>query len=121
MNMYKLFNYLFLLSGIICLGGCSLLAQNDFVVSKDISIGEEETIYYDVFQTGIDNYTFKFKSARKTDTTELFEYYLNDAVYTAMRFNIIQKKDTLLITTNLPTDRMIGKTKKGIIVIFASD
>jgi len=111
-------NLLFFLLVISSLTGCSLLEQYDFVISKDISTVEGEKIYYDVFQTGLDNYTFEFKSASGTDTARLFEAYVNDAVYTAMRFKIVLKKDTLLITTTFLTDKMVGKTKKGTLVIL---
>lgn len=121
MRIYKLYHYLFSFLIVASLCTCTLFKQNDFVISEDISTIQGEKICYDVFQTGVDNYRFEFKSVSNSDTTRLFETYVNDAVYTAMRFKIRQEKDTLLITTNYPTDRMFGKTQKGTMVVLVND
>lgn len=103
---------------LLFLCSCSLFEQNDFIVSKVISNTEKEKVYYDVYQTGLDNYRFEFKAVNNSDTTKLFEYNLNDAIYTAMKFTIIQANDTLTIATNLPTNKVVRRTKFGTTVIL---
>jgi hypothetical protein len=49
MNLFKLFRYLFSSLIIACLCTCTLLEQKDFVISKDLTTGKGERIYYDVF------------------------------------------------------------------------
>jgi hypothetical protein len=100
---------------------CSLFEQNDFVMSKIILDDTNEKIYYDVFQTGIDNYRFDFKAISNSDTTKLFDYYLNDATYTAMKLNSLKTADTLIIKVNLPTNNTIAKTTNGTVVIFTKE
>ena len=101
-------------------GGCSILEQNDFVVSETISNGMNERIYYNVYKTGIDNYRFEFLATNNSDTIKLFEYYLNDAVYTAMKFSNSKTGDTLNITTNFPTNNTIATTPIGTVVILTN-
>ncbi len=110
--------FVFSLTLILFINGCSLFEQNDFIISKVISNNTKEQVFYDVYQTGLDNYRFEFKSANNSDTIKLFEYYLNDATYTAMRFTNMQTYDTLSISTNFPTNKLISMTKLGTIVIL---
>ena len=110
--------FVFSLTLILFINGCSLFEQNDFIISKVISNNTKEQVFYDVYQTGLDNYRFEFKSANNSDTIKLFEYYLNDATYTAMRFTNMRTYDTLSISTNFPTNKLISMTKLGTIVIL---
>ena len=41
---------------LIALVGCDLLSQNDFVETIEIGLDDNDKIYCDVYQTGIDNY-----------------------------------------------------------------
>ncbi len=95
------------------LTSCSAFHQYDFVESKILVSNNDEVIFYDIFQTGIDNYDFIFYSSFKNDTTKLFNYYVNDAVYTALRINTKTQNDTLFIEMNMPTEISNGKTKAG--------
>lgn len=97
---------------------CSLLVQNDLIVSTIIAKNTNEQIFYDVYQTDIDNYRFEFKAINHLDTTKLFEYFLNDATYKAMRLTNFTSNDTLIIITNMPTDLKFGKTKIGTTVVL---
>jgi len=72
-----------------------------------------ETVFYDIFQTGIDNYDFAFYSAYKSDTSKLFNYKVNDAVYTSLKLERRIENDTLFIETNMPTDEQNGLTIAG--------
>ena len=110
--------FVFSLTLLLSISSCSLFEQNDFIVSEIISNTTKEQVYYDVYQTGLDNYRFEFKSANNSDTTNLFEYFLNDAIYTAMRFTSVHTNDSLTITTNFPINKMVSKTKSGTIVIL---
>jgi hypothetical protein len=102
-------------------GGCSFIEQNDFVLSETISNEANERIYYNVYQTGIDNYRFEFIATNNSDTTKLFEYYLNDAVYKAMKFSNSKTRDTLKIKTNFPTNNTIATTAIGTVVILTNE
>ncbi len=90
-------------------------------MSRVISKNTNEQIFYDVYQTGIDNYRFEFKAVNNSDTIKLFEYFLNDATYKAMRFKITPSNDTLTIITDMPTDFKFGKTKIGSTVILKNE
>ena len=74
-----------------------------------------------VYQTGIDNYRFEFCTLYGTDTSKLFEYYLNDAVYTDMNFSIKRNADTLKINTNMPTENIYAETKNKTIVMLTNE
>lgn len=111
----------FSLTALLLLISCSFLKQNDFIISKVISKNTNEQILYDVYQTGIDNYRFEFKAVNHPDTIKLFEYFLNDATYKAMRFKITPSNDTLTIVTNMPTDFKFSQTKIGTIVILKNE
>jgi hypothetical protein len=102
-------------------GGCTLFEHNDFVVSKTISNEPKETIYYNVYQTGIDNYRLEFNVNSGTETTKLFEYYLNDAVYTSMNLDITKNNDTVKIKINMPTKNISAKTRNKTIVILTKE
>jgi hypothetical protein len=80
-------NLVYALIFLMFLNNCYYFEQNDFIKSVTISNETNEHIFYNVYQTGIDNYRFEFLATYGTDTTKLFEYYLNDAVYTALKFS----------------------------------
>ena len=62
----------------------------------------------------MDNYDIIFYSSFENDTTKMFNYYVNDAVYTATRINTKTKNDTLFIEMNMPTKTFNSKTKAGL-------
>jgi hypothetical protein len=95
------------------LSSCSGIREKEFIERKTLITNGEETVVYNVYQTGIDNYDFSFYSAYKGDTSEMFTYYLNDAVYTALRLEANIKTDTLVIETNMPTEEQRGITLAG--------
>jgi hypothetical protein len=109
------------LTFLIFISSCSYVEQNDFIVTETISNEPNESIFYRVYQTGIDNYRFEFSANYGTDTTKLFEYYLNDAVYTVMNFSITRSDDTLKIKTNMPTENICTETKNKTIVILTNE
>jgi hypothetical protein len=78
--------YIFYFTLFFFLIECSYFEMNKFVTSEIIMKEENETFYYNVFQTGIDNYRFEFLAIGKSDTMKLFEYYLNDAAFSALKF-----------------------------------
>ena len=121
MNLFKNVRQYFTLTALLLMVSCSFFEQNDFIVSKVISKNTNEQILYDIYQTGIDNYRFEFKAVNKSDTINLFEYFLNDATYKAMRFKNFTSNDTVTIITNMPTDFKFSKTKMGTIVILKNE
>jgi hypothetical protein len=121
MSFFKIVRPYFALTVLLFVVSCSFFEQNDFIVSNAISKDSNEQIYYDIYQTGIDNYRFEFKAVNKSDTIKLFEYFLNDATYKAMRFKITPSNDTLTIFTNMPTDFKFSKTKIGTTVILKTE
>lgn len=92
---------------------CSTFYRHDFVERKILVTVNDEVIFYDIFQTNIDNYNFIFYSSYRKDTTKMFTYNVNDAVYTALRLNTSKQNDTLFIEMNMPTKILTGKTKAG--------
>jgi hypothetical protein len=116
MSSKKIFSKVHFLFFPLLFVGCTLFEEDTFVISKVISNKKGTNIYYDVYQTGIDNYRFDFKAVNNLDTTKLFEYWLNDATYSAMKFESFASDDTITIKTNLPTNRPYGRTKLGRVV-----
>jgi hypothetical protein len=114
-------NLIYILTNLMFFGSCTFFEQNDFVVSKTISNEPKETIYYNVYQTGIDNYRLEFNVNSGTETTKLFEYYLNDAVYTSMNLDITKNNDTVKIKINMPTRNISAKTRNKTIVILTKE
>jgi len=92
--------------------------QNDFITSKIILEENEEIVFYDVFQTGIDNYTIKFNYINSNDTINLFEYYLNDAVFGTGVFDVYKANDTLYVKTLYPAETLFNKTKNGLNILL---
>ena len=121
MNLFKVVRQYFTLTALLLVASCSFFEQNDFIISNVISKHTNEQIFYDVYQTGIDNYRFEFKVVSNSATIKLFDYFLNDAAYTAMRFKNFTSSDTLTIVTNLPTDFKFSKTKNGTTVILKNE
>ena len=99
---------------------CSLFLQNDFITSQIILEENDETIFYDVFQVGMDNYDIKFKYINNNDTVNLFECYLDDAVYSTRTFECYKKNDTLIIKAKPPVSikDSFKKTKNGLNVLL---
>lgn len=109
------------LTFLLFIGGCSYFEQNDHIVTETISNEPNEHIFYSVYQTGIDNYRFDFFANYGIDTTKLFEYYINDAVYNVMNFSITRNDDTLKIKTNMPTENICKETKNKTIVMLTNE
>ena len=87
----------------IILAGCDLLNQNDYVETIEIGLIDKETIFCDVYQTGIDNYRYEFqKIAEGSDTMTIFPAYLNDAMNGNEDFELNRIGDTIEITTTKP-------------------
>ena len=101
--------------------GCSYFEQNELIVTETISNEPNEHIFYSVYQTGIDNYRFEFSANYGNDTTKLFEYYLNDAIYTVMNFSIKRNDDTLKIKTNMPTENICAETNNKTTVMLTNE
>lgn len=116
----RLFIYFVSILTLNLLQSCSLFTQYDFVESKIILNTEKETIFHEVYKTGIDNYRFEFKTTNNGDTIKLFDYFLNDAVYIALKLQISKKNDTLMIIVNMPTETITRKTKRGTIILFTN-
>lgn len=112
---FKLAFALLLLTGFT---GCYLLDQKDYLFTETISNEADEHVFYHLYQTGIDNYTFEFMAANGSDTTKLFDCYLNDAVYGVMKFSHSKIGDTLRIIARAPTNSGIARTSKGTVVVL---
>jgi hypothetical protein len=101
--------------------GYSLLTQNDYIHSEVLINDQAEHIFYDIYQTGLDNYRFEFKSVTNADTTHLFNCNLNDSVYGSMKFDRFVEKDMIKIVTNIPVEPEMAKTEKGKVVVLTSN
>jgi hypothetical protein len=112
---------IYLLTSLFFIISCSQFVQNDFVIKETISNEPNEHIFYNVYQTGIDNYRFDFFATSGKDPTKLFEYYLDDAVYTAMKLSNTKIGDTLKIKTNLPTEKISAITENKTNVVLTNE
>ena len=96
---------------------CTQLEQNNFISTEKIGqLGNEEFIY-SAFQTGFDNYRIEFKSITDSDTSRIFDYYINDAKYSkenSFRFRLTN--DTLFVLTSFQSCKIYYKTEKGTIL-----
>ena len=100
---------------IIVLAGCDLISQNDYIESIKIGSVDNEEIYCDVYQTGIDNYRYEFKKiAEDTDTINIFQVHLNDAINGNEEFELIKKGDTIEIINSKPIIHNPKKIDKRI-------
>jgi len=100
----------------------SLFYQNDFLHTVTIEqIGNEEFVY-SAFKTGIDNYRIEFTVVVNKDTSKIFDYYINDAVYTKERtFHFRTIHDTLIVFTPLQSCKSYYKTKNGTTIELTKD
>jgi hypothetical protein len=88
--------------------------QNDFIVTEYIGQIDNEKFLYSAYQTGIDNYRIEFKVVVNKDTAKIFDYWINDALYTKEHsFHFKTSQDTLIISTPFNSCKAYYKTKKG--------
>jgi hypothetical protein len=91
----------FLLALIVILCNCKGLYQNDYLLDcKLIQLDSNSAIGYKLYQTGFDNYRYEFYATINSDTTKLFNSFLNDATYKNARFNTQINLDTIIIDCN---------------------
>ncbi|MEJ7643729.1 MAG: hypothetical protein WKF87_03985 [Chryseolinea sp.] len=107
---------------LIVLGSCSLLEQNDFIETENVGLIGDEQIIYSAFKTGIDNYRIEFRAVLGSDTSKVFDFYINDAIYTKEKtFDFKMLRDTLFVLTPFQACRMFHETKnEGIVVVTSS-
>jgi len=111
--------YFFLLPALL-LQNCSFLEQNNFIETKIISSDLNEEIIYKYYQTGIDNYKVDFYAVSQSDSTKLFEHYINDALFTSNTYHISEHEDGLIIRTKLFSEEKKLTTRNGRSVIFTN-
>lgn len=109
------------LTSLLSVSSCANFEQNQFVLTETIANEPKEHIFYNVYRTGLDNYRFEFLSNNGADTSKLFDYYLNNAIYTVMDFKIARSGDTLKITTKYPTEQISLETKNNLIVMLTNE
>ena len=115
-------NIILILTFGFLLNSCSLFNQNDFLSTEYIGQIGNEKFFYSVFQTGFDNYRIEFKVADNKNTTKIFDYYINDAVYTKERsFKFKVTQDTLIISTRFQSCKFFYKTKRGTRIELTND
>jgi predicted transcriptional regulator of viral defense system len=100
---------------IICflISSCGRFGANKFVERINLVELNGECFFYDTYQTGVDNYTFRFFSANNNDTALFYEYYLNDAVNTAASIECKYLYDTLFIGIQTQVESVCGLTNTG--------
>ncbi|MDJ1470821.1 hypothetical protein [Xanthocytophaga flava] len=112
--MYPIKNIFFLCTLGLLSTSCSMVGQNDFILTEQVGQIGEETFLYSAFHTGIDNYRIEFKVAIGTDTTNLFDLFINDALYTKENtFHFQTTHDTLIISSPFQLCKSYWKTQKG--------
>lgn len=111
-------HFYFLSLSVVLLQNCSFLEQSDFMETKIISSNLNEKIIYKYYQTGIGNYKVDFYSVNKSDSTKLFEHYINDALFTSNTYNISENEDELIIRTKLFSEvkKLVTRNGKSIIL-----
>ena len=93
---------------------CSSFDQNDFLSTEYVGQIDSETFLYSAYKTGIDNYRIEFKVAVDKDTSKIFDYFINDALYTKEHsFHFRTSQDTLTVSTPFQSCKFYYKTKKG--------
>lgn len=101
----------------LLLSSCSYFEHNNFISTEYIGQIDDETFVYTAYQTGIDNYRIEFKVAVNQDTSKIFDYYINDALYTKERsFSFKFFQDTLVVSTPFQSCKYYHKTDKGTTV-----
>lgn len=93
---------------------CSSFDQNDFLSTEYVGQIDNETFLYSAYKTGIDNYRIEFKVVVDKDTSKIFDYFINDALYTKEHsFHFSTSQDTLIVSTPFQSCKFYNKTKKG--------
>lgn len=107
--------YISILSLLMLLNSCSLFNQNDFIATENITQIDKEKFIYSVYQTGIDNYRVEFIVIVDIDTIKLFDYGINDAVYSKEHsFQFKTSQDTLVIITPHQISKFYYKSPNGV-------
>ena len=70
------------------------------------------------YKTGIDNYRVEIKYRGQLGIEDLFEFYINDGIFTTNTLRTIITDDTVFISTNYPTIEQTAKTKAGMVVFM---
>jgi hypothetical protein len=103
---------------VILLGSTLGCTEKKFIGSKVLAQFPTETIYYDGFRTDIDNYTIEIKSKKGNEVEHLFDYYINDAVFTETTLQALIKRDTAIVFSKHAVSQEKGQTKHGIFVVM---
>ncbi|HBH49099.1 MAG TPA: hypothetical protein DDX98_10685 [Bacteroidales bacterium] len=106
---------------VFSLTNCILYActtRVDFVQKKHVATLETDiVIYYNLYKTGIDNYSYKFALKHNNDTVSLFNAYLNDATYKNVEFQTRYENDTLFVYSNWNLGKHIYKHEERVILL----
>jgi hypothetical protein len=95
---------------------CSSLEQNDLVEEDHLGKTTKGTIFYRIYQTGIDNYRYEFYCVNNNDTTDLFQTYLNDATYKGIRFIVQETRDTIKIKSTRDLGQLTKKIEDRVFI-----
>lgn len=77
-----------------------------------------ETIYYEAFQTDIDNYRIEINSKDGITVEHLFNYYINDGIFTPSTLQASIKGDTVYIGSKYAIGNGKAQTKHGKFVVM---
>jgi hypothetical protein len=100
----------------ICISvGCN---QKNLVGTQVLAKFTTDTIYYDAFQTGVDNFLIEIKSKRGKEVEHLFNYYVNDGMFDSTTLQASIKGDTTFIFSRQPVGDEKGETKEGRLVLM---
>ncbi|AZA53868.1 hypothetical protein [Chryseobacterium sp. G0201] len=114
--MKKIFIFSFL--SILFLQSCSFLEQNKFIETKVISSDLNEQIIYKFYHMGINKYKVDFYSVHQSDSTKLFEHFINDALFSSNTYKISQSQNEIIIRNQLFSEekKLITQNGKSIIL-----
>lgn len=91
--------------------------QNDYITSKIIFSRNNELVFYDVFKTGLENYRCEFKEVYQQDTIKLFDYYINDNLYSSNTFKVDIQSDSIIVSA-YNAEPIVKKCKFGTVVLL---
>jgi hypothetical protein len=102
---------LFLL--LLLFNGCGTLGEEDVIDTKTLTQIDNETFIYKVYKIDFDAFVIKFKVVAHKDTSDIFEIYIADGVYSENSFNSRISNDTIIISDPRQSETFFYRTKKG--------
>jgi len=92
---------------------CATLGEEDVIDTKTLTQINNETFIYKVYKIDYDAFVIKFKVVADNDTSDIFEIYIADGVYSENSFHLRISNDTIIISDPRQSRTFYYRTKKG--------